>query len=60
MFAAFGVITIDKQTGIGQEPAVLFSILFYTLFLIWSLVGGLVYLTFQHDYTKIDTGDFAG
>lgn len=52
MFAAFGVITIDKQTGAGQEPAILFSILFFTLFLIWSLFGGLVYLTFQHDYKK--------
>jgi glycosyltransferase 2 family protein len=47
MFAAFGIITIDKLTGLGQEPAILFSILFYALFLVWSLVGGLVYLAYK-------------
>ncbi len=56
MFAAFGVITIDRQTGGGQEPAILFSILFFALFSVWSLLGGLVYLIFQHDYAKSDTG----
>jgi glycosyltransferase 2 family protein len=54
MFSVFGIITIDKQTGVGQEPAVLFSILFFALFLVWSLVGGLVYLTFNTSITKID------
>ncbi len=59
MFAAFGVITIDKRTGGGQEPAILFSILFFALFSVWSLLGGLVYLIFQHDYAKSDTGGFS-
>lgn len=58
MFAIFGIITVDRQTGIGREPAVLFSLLFYALFLIWSLVGGLVYLTFQDDQTKTNTEAF--
>jgi uncharacterized protein (TIRG00374 family) len=58
MFAIFGIITVDKQTGMGQEPAVLFSLLFYALFLIWSLVGGLVYLAFQDNQKEINTGDF--
>ena len=53
MFAAFGVINIDPQTGSGQEPAVLFSLLFFAIPLIWSLVGGVVYLTFRHDYGSI-------
>jgi len=53
MFAAFGVINIDPQTGSGQEPAVLFSLLFFAIPLIWSLVGGVVYLTFRHDYGPI-------
>jgi uncharacterized protein (TIRG00374 family) len=55
MFSVFGIITIDKQTGVGQEPAVLFSILFFALFSVWSLVGGLVYLTFNTSNTKIDS-----
>ena len=55
MFAIFGIITVDKQTGIGREPAVLFSLLFYALYMVWSLVGGLVYLTFQDDQTKTNT-----
>jgi uncharacterized protein (TIRG00374 family) len=49
MFSAFGIITIDKLTGLGQEPAILFSILFYSLYLVWSLVGGLIYIIFQQD-----------
>jgi hypothetical protein len=50
MFAAFGAINIDRQTGTGQELAVLFSLLFFAIPLIWSLVGGIVYLAFRHDY----------
>jgi len=53
MFAAFGIITIDMHTGLGQEPAILFSILFYALFSVWSLVGGLVYLVFKHNVVKL-------
>jgi uncharacterized protein (TIRG00374 family) len=56
VFAAFGVITIDKQTGGGKEPAILFSILFFAIYSVWSLLGGLVYLTFQHNFVKIDAG----
>ncbi len=55
MFALFGIIAIDRQTGRGQEPAVLFSLLFFGLFLVWSLVGGLAYLTFRHNFETIAT-----
>jgi uncharacterized protein (TIRG00374 family) len=48
MFAALGIITVDHHTGAGQEPAVLFSLLFYALLSVWSLVGGLIYLIFRH------------
>lgn len=54
MFAAFGAINIDRQMGSGQEPAVLFSLLFFAIPLIWSLVGGVVYLSFRHDYGPIN------
>ncbi len=53
MFAAFGIITIDGLTGYGRESAILFSVLFYALFLVWSLVGGLVYLTFQQSGVNV-------
>jgi uncharacterized protein (TIRG00374 family) len=47
MFTVFGIISIDPQSGVGQEPAILFSILYFALFLVWSLVGGLIYLGFS-------------
>jgi uncharacterized protein (TIRG00374 family) len=50
MFAAFGVISVDRQLGGGQETAILFSLLFFATPLIWSLVGGIFYLSFRHDY----------
>jgi hypothetical protein len=50
MFTAFGVIGANRQTGGGQEIAILFSLLFFAIPLIWSLVGGIVYLIFRHDY----------
>jgi uncharacterized protein (TIRG00374 family) len=50
MFTAFGVISANRQTGGGQEIAILFSLLFFAIPLIWSLVGGIVYLIFRHDY----------
>lgn len=50
MFSAFGVINIDRQLGGGQEAAILFSLLFFAIPLVWSLVGGIVYLSFRHDY----------
>jgi len=48
MFSVFGIVTLDNQTGAGEEPAILFSVLFFSLFLGWSLVGGLVYLSFNN------------
>lgn len=53
MFSVFGAINIDRQTGSGQESAVLFSLLFFAIPLILSLVGGVVYLTFRHDYGAV-------
>lgn len=50
MFAAFGIISIDRYTGMGQEPAILFSLLFFALLSVWSFIGGLIYLTFDHAY----------
>ena len=50
MFAAFGLINVDQQTGRGSELVILFSLLFFAIPLIWSVVGGIVYLVFRHDY----------
>jgi glycosyltransferase 2 family protein len=50
MFSAFGVVNINQQLGSGQEPAILFSLLFFAIPLIWSVLGGIVYLIFRHDY----------
>lgn len=47
MFTVFGIISIDLQSGAGQEPAILFSILYFALFSVWSLIGGLIYLGFS-------------
>lgn len=52
MFAAFGIISIDQQAGTGREPAIVFSVLFYALLSVWSLVGGVVYLMFPHAYGR--------
>lgn len=48
LFAAFGVIPNSALGGEGQEPAILFSLLYFVLLAAWSLVGGLIYLTFRH------------
>jgi len=53
MFSAFGAIGVNRQTGGGQEAAVLFSLLFYAIPLVLSIVGGIVYLTFRHDYGTV-------
>jgi len=53
MFASFGLITVDPRSWVGQEPAILFSLLFFAIQLFWSLVGGVVYLTFRHDYSTL-------
>lgn len=50
MFTAFGVTSVNSQLGGVQETAILFSLLFFAIPLIWSLVGGIVYLIFRHDY----------
>ena len=50
MFTAFGVTSVNSQLGKVQETAILFSLLFFAIPLIWSLVGGIVYLVFRHDY----------
>jgi hypothetical protein len=49
MFAAFGVAAVDRSIGSGQELAILFSVLFFTVPLVWSIVGAIVYLTFRHE-----------
>lgn len=53
MFAAFGVASVDRTVGAGQEAAILFSLLVFATPLVWSGLGGIVYLTFRHDYTSI-------
>jgi uncharacterized protein (TIRG00374 family) len=52
MFATFRVSSEDPQLGDGQETAILFSLLFFAVPLIWSLIGGIVYLSFHHDYER--------
>jgi len=47
LFAAFGLVSADGHTGAGYETAVLYSLLFFALFLVWSLIGGLVYIGFR-------------
>ena len=49
MFAAFGVIEIERGSS---ENAILFSVLFFAIPLVWSLVGGILYLTFRHEYER--------
>jgi len=53
MFAAFGIISVDRQSGAGQEPAILFSLLFFIIPVVWSLVGAVVYLTYRHEYGPV-------
>lgn len=50
MFTVFGLIGVDQQSGVSQETAILFSLLFFAIPLVWSLVGGIVYLSFRHNY----------
>lgn len=50
MFTAFGLISVDQQLQTGRETAILFSLLFFVIPLVWSLVGGIIYLSFRHDY----------
>ena len=48
MFAAFGAIAIEGEGG--RENAILFSVLFFAIPLVWSLVGGVLYLTVRHEH----------
>lgn len=48
MFSAFGIANVDPTTGAGKEPALLFSVLFFAMYLVWSLIGGIVYVVFRH------------
>jgi uncharacterized protein (TIRG00374 family) len=50
MFAIFGVTNVNSQFGNGEESAILFSLLFFAIPLLWSFVGGFVYLGFRHNY----------
>jgi uncharacterized protein (TIRG00374 family) len=47
MFAAFGTIALERG---GSETGILFSVLFFAVPLVWSLVGGILYLAFRHEY----------
>jgi uncharacterized protein (TIRG00374 family) len=49
LFALFGIVSIDRESGAGYETAVLYSLLFFSLSLVWSLVGGIVYLLYRSD-----------
>ena len=53
MFAAFGVVSTDASVGAGRETAILFSLLFFAIPLVWSMVGGVIYLVFRHDYPGV-------
>lgn len=44
VFTALGVVGATHGAGVGQEAAVLFSLLFFALFAIWGLPGGWIYL----------------
>jgi uncharacterized protein (TIRG00374 family) len=51
MFAAYGLITMGADhrasNGNGPEIAILFSLIFFGLSSVWSVVGGVVYLAFK-------------
>lgn len=49
MFAAYGLIALDTHHagGNGPETAILFSLIFFALSSVWSVVGGVVYLVFK-------------
>ncbi len=56
MFAAYGFITLNKsgansQIG-GPETAILFSLIFFALSSVWSVVGGVVYLIFKPEINE--------
>jgi uncharacterized protein (TIRG00374 family) len=54
MFTALGVGATDSSVSSGiPERAVLFSVLFFAMTLVWSVVGGIVYVTFRHDRSSI-------
>jgi uncharacterized protein (TIRG00374 family) len=53
MFSLYGIIHVDPITHAGQEPAIAVSVLLYILTIFWGLVGGIVYLFYNHNNKKI-------
>jgi len=51
MFSALGLVSVGQPIGKGDELVILFSLLFFTIPLFWSIVGGIIYLSFRHDYS---------
>lgn len=47
MFATFNLTGGNGSTDHGQEMALAFSFLFFLTYLIWSVVGGLAYLSYR-------------
>ncbi len=51
MFAVYGLITLNTDHAAasrnGPETAILFSLIFFALSSVWSVVGGVVYLVFK-------------
>lgn len=50
MFTVFGVVATGEGDGVGKEIVVLFSLLYFAVSFVWSLIGGVIYLTFQQAY----------
>lgn len=50
IFTTSGLISADQQLAVGRETAILFSLLFFVIPMVWSLLGGIIYLSFRHDY----------
>jgi hypothetical protein len=54
LFGAFGVPGAGGQGASSQEQAVVFSLLFFAVPLVWSVVGGFVYIGYSHDYGRVE------
>jgi hypothetical protein len=50
IFTTSGLISVDQQLATSRETAILFSLLFFAVPMVWSLVGGIVYFSFRHNY----------
>jgi hypothetical protein len=53
MFAAFGIISVDRQSGAGQSPQYCFRCCSSSSPWSRSLVGAVVYLTYRHEYGPV-------